>query len=525
MHCVYIGGCLVEVVGIWTGRTANALRIALRMTQEDFAEKLGTVTRTVAKWRENPDSVLTNDLQRALDTTLSRASQAEQERFGILVNPASSPPVELPNISPSVRDALQWLDRSMGWRAGDALSRVTTLMSELREEGFHNRRSRRSDVSRSDLAKAARSYYSIPEASSYGFYSPRLRGNIQSTSILTEAKWLNLRYKLSPTHENFYFTPENVAHGSVPVGHSAADQALLRLAETLVFGTRMVNSPTYRLHAVDVAPGRLTGRLGIVDFVEYALTLDLLESELADAVASGTVGTGHLPLRDQYLPDTTALTTMDNRLCVGGPVTLTAIARNRSGRRDYVLLVQERSGRVLNASRRLAVIPKAFHQPIIDLEEESNLAMTIEREMEEELFGRPEVDLEGKGSRRADPMRPDRLSEPMRWLVDRRSDDVWRMECTAFGINSMSGNFECASLIVIGDESWWDLYGGYIEANWEVEGLQRYSSLATNRLESLIADPSWSNEGLFSFIEGIRRLADLDGERVALPEIEVEISK
>jgi hypothetical protein len=103
---------------------------------------------------------------------------------------------------------------------------------------------------------------------------------------------------------------------------------------------------------------------------------------------------------------------------VGGPVALTAIARNRGGRHDYVLLVQERSGRVLNAARRLAVIPKAFHQPIIDLEEESNLALTIEREMAEELFGRPEVDLEGKGNRRADPMRPDQLSEPMRWLVD-----------------------------------------------------------------------------------------------------------
>lgn len=525
MHCVYNGGCLVEVVGVWTGRTANALRTALRMTQEDFAEKLGTVTRTVAKWRENPDSVLTNDLQRALDTTLARASEAEQARFGILVNPISLPHVEMPDISPSVRDALQWLDRSMGWRAGDAMSRVTALMGKLTEEDFHNRRSRRGDVSRSDLAKAVRSYYSVPEASSYGFYSLRLHGNSQSTSILTEARWLNLHHKLSPTHENFYLASENAAHGSVPAGHSAADQALLRLAETLVFGTRLVNAPTYRLHAVDVAPGRLAGRLGIVDFVEYALTFDLLENELADVVASGTADHGHLPLRDQYLPDATALTAIGNRLCVGGPVTLTAIARNRNGRRDYVLLVQERSGRVLNASRRLAVIPKAFHQPIIDFEEESNLAMTIEREMEEELFGRPEVDLDGKGSRRADPMRPDLLSEPMRWLVDRRGDDVWQMECTAFGINSISGNFECASLIVINDENWWDLYGGYIEANWEVEGLRRYSSLATNMLESLISDPSWSNEGLFSFIEGMRRLADLDSERVALPEIEVELIK
>lgn len=122
-------------------------------------------------------------------------------------------------------------------------------------------------------------------------------------------------------------------------------------------------------------------------------------------------------------------------------------------------------------------------------------------------------------------MRPDQLSEPMRWLADRRHDDVWRMECTAFGINAVSGNFECASLIVISDESWWDLYGGYIEANWEVEGLRRYSSRAPGTLESLIADSRWNNEGLFAFIEGIRRLAQLNDGRIELPEIEVELTR
>lgn len=40
-----------------------------------------------------------------------------------------------------------------------------------------------------------------------------------------------------------------------------------------------------------------------------------------------------------------------------------------------------------------------------------------------------------------------------------------------------------------------------------------------------MADPRWSNEGLFSFIQGIRRLAELGKERVALPEIEVELDR
>src|SRR5215472_8358624 len=74
----------MRVVDIWTGRRANALRIALRLTNEEYAQHLGTVVRTVAKWNAQPDLVPLPELQRALDTALSRASEEEQARFAIL---------------------------------------------------------------------------------------------------------------------------------------------------------------------------------------------------------------------------------------------------------------------------------------------------------------------------------------------------------------------------------------------------------------------------------------------------------
>jgi hypothetical protein len=55
---------------------------------------------------------------------------------------------------------------------------------------------------------------------------------------------------------------------------------------------------------------------------------------------------------------------------------------------QYQLLVQERSNQVLNVTGALAVIPKAFHQPIVDAYGETRISTTIERELEEELFGR-----------------------------------------------------------------------------------------------------------------------------------------
>jgi hypothetical protein len=54
-------------------------------------------------------------------------------------------------------------------------------------------------------------------------------------------------------------------------------------------------------------------------------------------------------------------------------------------------LVQERSGNVIHAASRLAVIPKGFHQPMTDYRSDARIEVTLLREMEEELFGREEI--------------------------------------------------------------------------------------------------------------------------------------
>ena len=138
--------------------------------------------------------------------------------------------------------------------------------------------------------------------------------------------------------------------------------------------------------------------------------------------------------------------------------------------------------------------------------------------MEQELFGRTDVDSTVTRHMSAAPMHPSRLSEPMRWLTD--SADALRMECTGIGLNLVSGNYEFASLIVIDDEEFWWRFGGHIEANWEAAGLRLYSSLDRELLCELITDERWSNEGLFALMQGLRRLNELAGTRVRLPAIE-----
>ncbi|GAA1568966.1 MULTISPECIES: helix-turn-helix domain-containing protein [Kribbella] len=71
----------MTIIDEWTGRHAHALRTALRLTNEAFAERLGISPRTLTKWRERPESVPSPCLQQALDTYLQQAPPDAHLRF------------------------------------------------------------------------------------------------------------------------------------------------------------------------------------------------------------------------------------------------------------------------------------------------------------------------------------------------------------------------------------------------------------------------------------------------------------
>jgi hypothetical protein len=425
---------------------------------------------------------------------------------------------------PALADALAWLDQHADWPTGQSGQQLSDAITNLDSAQLDVRRQRRGSVSRDALAAALAAYYR--PTSPNRFYTARCAGRPIMTSVLTRPQWVDLALPLRQGHDTITLDPVPKPNPS-QLSDTGTKAALRRLTEAAVTGTRLVNAPLYLLHQIEVSPAKLTGSVSLAHFVDYAMTLDLLEPELTDAIANGLpIMPGHLPLRDEYLPDTSAVLNIERRVCAGGPLALTAIARSSRARRgkppDYVLLVQERSASVLNATGRLAVIPKAFHQPIVDYADDAQIGSTIEREMEEELFGRPELDSTFEQPRMADPMHADRLTAPMRWLVGHGGHDEWRIECTAFGINAVSGTFEVASLIVIDNPSWWDEFGGVIQANWEAEGLRRYSSLDRDQLAALVHDPAWSNEGIFAFCQALRRLSQVGAERACIPAIDLE---
>lgn len=70
----------------WSGREAQALRRALRLSVRAFADYLGVAVRTVTKWESlGADTAPRPDKQAILDTALSRADAEAKLRFELLL--------------------------------------------------------------------------------------------------------------------------------------------------------------------------------------------------------------------------------------------------------------------------------------------------------------------------------------------------------------------------------------------------------------------------------------------------------
>ncbi|ASU79112.1 transcriptional regulator [Actinopolyspora erythraea] len=529
----------MEQTSDWTGRSACALQAASRLSNESFAERLGIAVRTVATWHQKPNLRPKSEMQQLLDTALEQASPSVRERFAALTSGSSdderarsdgerdeavTEAEQRLSSDQNIVAALDWLDRQSGWQPGTARRKTAARLVGQNAHSLQDRGKRRGRVNQRDIARALSEYYG-DRTGSYGLYGATCGRDAGITSsVLTCPEWLDLDASLVAANDRLTVT-RAAMDSSRSLDAEAAEHAVERLTETLTLGTRLVDMPLYRLLGTKISKGLISGSVGIAHFVEYALTADLLEGELVDALASGNATQpGALPLRDKYLPNLDAVLDLPGRLCAGGTLALCAIARPASpyrGEADYLLLVQERSGHVVNAARSLAVTPKGFHQPLTDPRSDAQVGATLRRELEEELFGREEIDNTVGDQRKADPMHPSRLSGPMRWITEH--PECVRTECTGFGFNLVSGNFEFPALIVVEDEEFWERYGGQIEANWESSNLRQYSSLDRELLTELVHDVAWSNEGLFAFLQGLRRLSELGGERVALPDVEWEM--
>lgn len=511
-----------------TFRTVLEQRIwERRLTLEEFVQE----AEQYAREHREPGTLGLRHLQRLVagrrsgDEPLGhvKASTARllESMLGVPVDELLSAPVERSAVRDAVgvpvdlglAGAFEWLDGAAGWAPGSAAAKVVAGLKLVDVGELQSQRARRGRVGRRQVADAVRRYYGT--RGTFGVRGPELDVR---TSVFTRPEWLDLGLLLDTDNQRLVLGHRTAA--TPASGDGCAEAAAQRLVAAAALGVRFANLPLYRLVEIDVSARGIGGTVDVGWFVEYALTMDLLEAELADSVTSGAGALN--PLRDKYLPNLDTVVNVAGRVCAGGVLSLVAIARPSDpfrGAADYALIVQTRSDQVVNAAGKLAVVPKGFHQPLTDPRADVRIGATLRRELEEELFGRSDVDTSAGPARAASPMHPGRWSVPMRWLED--EPGRMRMECSGFGLNLVSGNYEFATLIVIEDEEFWPRFGGQLEANWEASGLTLYSSLDGELVTDLVQQEAWSNEGLFALLQGLRRLREIGGSRVSLPNFEL----
>ncbi len=492
-----------------------AARKAAGHTQESLAAALEVDRSTVVRWESGERTPLP-----FLQPRLARMLGQSSEQLRALIDGPSQLNEfghERGESGPDLTAAYDWLDQQAGWSSDTSRRKVAARVARLDLWALQDRQRRRAKVGRRQVADALVDYYGST-ATDVARYRARCADQVVSTSVVSRPDWLNFARPLSSGNGQPTLA-DTLSASTADLGEVGIKSAVRRLVEAAALGVRIADVPIYRLLDTDVVNGHVGRAVGVAPFVQYALTTDLLETELIDAI---TGSRSDMPLRDKHLPDIASVIDVSDRVCAGGVLALCAIARPADryrGAADYALLVQERSGKVVNAAGRLSVIPKGFHRPLADVRADAHLGTTLRRKFEEELLGRVDLDNTNGRLRMVDPMHPSRLSEPMRWLLDDPSR--LRMECTGFGLNLVSGNYEYASLIVIEDDEFWARFGGHVEANWESVGLRQYSSLDNHLVADLIMQDSWSNEGLFAFLQGIRRLSEIGGQRVSLQAVDM----
>ncbi|MFI9387603.1 hypothetical protein [Kutzneria sp. NPDC052558] len=290
----------------WTGETACALQAALQMSNEAFAGHLKIGVRTVADWHKKPSTKPQTGMQQLLDSALEKASPAARARFdqlttGRSAGPATDAEQRLAD-DPNVGAALNWLDHHAGWDPGTARRRVATVLPQLDLQALSDNARRRSLVDQRHIADALAEYYG-PRLQPHGRYTATYGGAGDAvTSVLTCTDWLDLACPLVASNDRLSVAPIP-ADIDVALDEEAAELAVRRLAASLAAGIRLIDTPLYRLLGIDVRKGQIAGSVGTTNFVGYAVTMDLLEAELTDAIAAGRPPRpGSLPLRDRYLP-------------------------------------------------------------------------------------------------------------------------------------------------------------------------------------------------------------------------------
>ena len=221
-----------------------------------------------------------------------------------------------------------WIADHSGWAFTDVYTAVANAADRRAAQSFAARAAAEhagASRGRAELAAAVRSYY----GGSQGFCTTSIGGTTLSLSMLIEPTRLDLQIPLDRDHQQFRLERSPTVVSSTRPTSLGAEAAIERLGSVEAGDTIVLDNPIYQLLSLDPSAHHLRGRLALSTFAAYALTCDLLEGELFDALGPAPSQRG----RDLFRSETCIYrlgprpSRSTNEYAPEGPPGLLAIAR------------------------------------------------------------------------------------------------------------------------------------------------------------------------------------------------------
>jgi transcriptional regulator with XRE-family HTH domain len=299
-------GVVITIFRRWTGASQTDVGLLLGMSQphvSDFERGIRHAT-SLAMFERFADGL--GIPRPLLGLGAPPSDDTEPEPADAQQGPAPQPP--------TIRSVefMEWIAEHSEASFHEVYDRLAARIRQLHRMPEPERRHRaylRARVTREQLATALAEYYPTPLAEDCASYQVSVDGVSLPTTVLTRPEWLRAQVRLGTQAEQFeYLSPPAAPVPVQCLGDEALAAAIDRLADAELSDTVLTNDPVYRLLRVAVDHERLDAAVTLMPFADYALTMDLLESELVDALAEqnamGPAATRRpsLPLRDAHLP-------------------------------------------------------------------------------------------------------------------------------------------------------------------------------------------------------------------------------
>jgi hypothetical protein len=330
-----------------------------------------------------------------------------------------------------------------------------------------------------------------------------------------------------PAQNAFAFGEHRLTTPAARTVFLSEEEAATRLADLLAKGIRIYNRPLYRLHDLAVTSTSWTAVFSLDDYIPWRLSAGLLQDELfqglikADFDVENAVARleHYHPMRSRHLGRSCASFLQPNqRFAAGGAAV--ACAFYRQDHDDYVIPVKRRVLEMGSGAGMLGLVPQGFHQHSVSAADEVPLALTVFRELYEELF--EGEDAENNVTRLVCDWFLDPSIPPMAWF---NSATKYQLYFTGYGSDSTAGTYDCAFLLAVDDPDYWSEFRRTMKFNWEFAGRldnadsPLVSTRDTAELRRLLVHPGWTPSSLYSFIRGLVTLSQIAPSHVALPEI------